>query len=240
MAAAELLDLDERGRDSAAALALTQAGGLRAGFGSHGKALQVGMAAGAGVQCALLAAEGARMALDSHLGPAGFEATFGGAVPAQAEASAIESNWLKPWPCCLQTHSAIEASLGQEPRPGIEVRVHPLSVQAAPIEDPQDGLQAKFSIPYMVAWALLRGEPEVESFARVDPEVSGFEVSVVQDASLLPSEARVGEVAVEWAKGSPERPLSPEELATKVEALGGSALPGPETPAADVIAAAGL
>nr|MBA2504986.1 MmgE/PrpD family protein [Thermoleophilaceae bacterium] len=241
MTAVELMDLDERSRDSAAALALTQAGGLRAAFGSHGKALQVGLAAAAGVQCALYAREGARMPLDSHLGAAGFEAAFRGRVPDTAAAPAIESNWIKRWACCLQTHSAIEAALGQEPGPGpVEVHVHPLSIAAAPIERPRDGLEAKFSIPYMVAWAMLRGEPRVEDFARVDPDVAAVEVIVTADDALLPSAARVGDVTVEWAKGSPERPLSPDELAAKVKALGGPGLPEPDAPAAGVLSGAGV
>src|SRR5690242_6270560 len=44
VAAAELLGLEGEAREAAERLALLQAGGLRAAFGSDGKALQVGMA----------------------------------------------------------------------------------------------------------------------------------------------------------------------------------------------------
>ena len=56
VAAARLLGLDARTRrDAAVALALLRAGGLRAAFGSDGKALQVGLAAAAGLQAARIA-----------------------------------------------------------------------------------------------------------------------------------------------------------------------------------------
>ena len=58
-AAARLLGLDDERAGAAERLALLQAGGLRAAFGSDGKSLQVGMAAAAGVQAARIAAGGA-------------------------------------------------------------------------------------------------------------------------------------------------------------------------------------
>src|SRR4051794_9039441 len=61
VAAARLLGVDE---GEAVLLALLQAAGLQASFGSDGKALQVGLAAAAGVTAARLAAAGARAAPD--------------------------------------------------------------------------------------------------------------------------------------------------------------------------------
>ena len=58
-AAARLLGLDEERTGAAERLALLQAGGLRAAFGSDGKSLQVGLAAAAGVHAARIAAGGA-------------------------------------------------------------------------------------------------------------------------------------------------------------------------------------
>ena len=50
--------------------------------------------------------------------------------------------------------------------------VHPVSLQAASVgPDPSDGLQAKFSIPYLTAYTLMHGPPTVESFDSVDAEV---------------------------------------------------------------------
>src|SRR5437868_5235915 len=60
VAAARLLGLDDEREQSARALALLRAGGMRAGFGSDAKALGVGLAAAGGVQAARLAEAGAR------------------------------------------------------------------------------------------------------------------------------------------------------------------------------------
>ena len=129
---------------TAIALALLRAGGLRAAFGSDGKALQVGLAAATGVQAARLAAAGARVdAAAIGGGRGGFAEAFGVATNATtldemlAARGAIDENWIKAYPCCLQTHGAIDAALlagvgGPPPRDTvIIVTVHPISRQAA-------------------------------------------------------------------------------------------------------------
>ena len=51
--------------------------------------------------------------------------------------------------------------------------VHPVSLQAAGVgAEPADGLQAKFSIPYLTAYTLLHGPPDVDSFRSVDRAAS--------------------------------------------------------------------
>ncbi len=242
-AACTLLGLPAEG---ASALALLRAGGLRAGFGSDGKAVQVGMAAAAGVQAARLVAAGADVPLDAAV--EGFERAFGGrwATP-DGDAPAIRENWLKPWPCCLFTHSTIEA-VNRLGRPGgpITVTVHPLARQAAAHDDAADGLQAKFSIPYVAAWTRRHGPPGLEAFARADDEVRVLarEVAVVIDSSLGEWEARIGGVQVEHAPGSPQHPLDEATLSAKIHDLAGDRLDGilddPDRPAAAVLASAGL
>src|SRR4051794_23675957 len=71
-AASNLLGLDDRASVSAQRLALLQAGGMRAAFGSDGKAMQVGMAAAAGVHAALAAQGGAEVVHDVVAAPGGF------------------------------------------------------------------------------------------------------------------------------------------------------------------------
>jgi 2-methylcitrate dehydratase PrpD len=131
----------------------------------------------------------------------------------------------------------------------VEVVVHPVSRRAAAYDDVADGLQAKFSIPYLVAYTLLRGEPGPASFDGVDDEVRALaaeRVSVRTDSSLLESEAILRpdggtEVRVEAARGSPARPLSADELQAKVHQLAGDELDGvlddPDRPAREVLAA---
>jgi 2-methylcitrate dehydratase PrpD len=243
-AAAVLLGLDEARAGAAERLALLQAGGLRAAFGSDGKSLQVGMAAAAGVQAARTAAGGVSITADVLGAPDGFAAAFGhprvsadplatGENPAR---SAVEENWIKPWPCCLMSHSAIEAATRADLSDGapITVAVHPVARRAAAYDEVADGLQAKFSIPYLVAYVALRGEPEPSSFDGVDPAVQQLardRVTLTIDDALGESEAVLSlageEVArVEASRGSPQRPMSPDELAAKCHRLAGDRLDG--------------
>ncbi len=228
-------------RETAAAISLLRAAGLQAAFGSDGKALQVGMAASSGVVAARLAAHGASVSPQRVAGGAGgFEAVFGASYrETQADGEdAIRHNWIKAWPCCLQTHSAIEAAEraraeGMQPGAPIAVAVHPVSQRAAAYGPrPADGLQAKFSIPYLVAYTIIRGAPRIESFAGIDEGVAQMadHVRVNSDAKLAESEAVLftgGEqFRVTAALGSPQRPMDGEALSAKVDQLAGAALAG--------------
>jgi 2-methylcitrate dehydratase PrpD len=258
VAAARLLGLDRERTDAARALALLRAAGLRAAFGSDGKALQVGMAAAAGVHAARLAAAGAGAPLETvSTAPGGFEAAFATRWADPGGEPAVLENWIKAYPCCLATHSAIEAAA--ELRESAEwsgepfaVIVHPRSRQAAWLDDVEDGLQAKFSIPYLTAFTLLYGPPGVRAFDAVDREarmLAARVVSVRLDDTLLESEARLERdgrttARVEHAIGSPQRPLDEARLGAKIEELAGGRLDGvledPTRSAAEVVAAAGL
>lgn len=258
VAAARLLGLDRERPLAAIGLALLRAGGLRAAFGSDGKALQVGLAAAAGVQAAQLAAAGARVDAGAIAGDrAGFAQAFGVATNADTlgallgAAGAIDENRLKAYPCCLQTHGSIDAALAlaadaRAPRGRITVVVHPLSRKAAALDGVRDGLEAKFSIPYLTAYALLHGAPEVESFAAVDPAAAalGDRIAVRTDAALAPDEARLeigGAIAAHMRRprGCPANPLDGPALKAKLHALAGDALDGalddPRLPAADLV-----
>ena len=253
-AAASVFGFDGGRTRVAQQLAVLGAGGLRSAFGTDGKALQVGVAAAQGVRGALLAGRGA-IAADSI--EAGFASAYGGEWAEPGERLAIEENWIKAFPCCLQTHSAIEAaeiaaSQGADTGGSGVVTVHHRSRQAAPLDDVTTGLEAKFSIPYVVAFTLLFAAPEVESFTTVDAAARELasRISVEIDDDLRQSEAvlvwngRVNEppieVRVAAARGSPDHPLSDEQLANKVRSLAGTRLDGvfdvTTRPAAEVLA----
>jgi 2-methylcitrate dehydratase PrpD len=237
----------------AVAIALLRAAGMQAAFGSDGKSLQVGLAASSGVAAARLAKAGARVPLERAV--EGFEQATGGRY-AEAEPArlAVADNWIKAWPCCLQTHGAIEAAdrLDGSAPDDLSVTVHPVSLQAAAQGPaPADGLQAKFSIPYLTAFTLLHGPPGVESFERVDPAAveRARLIEVKPDRSLRESEFVLyggGEelARVEAALGSPDRPMDAAALRAKVEGLAGpelaAALDDPRRPAAELLALAGL
>ncbi len=212
VAAARLLELTPPQRQSAVAIALLRAGGTRGAFGSDGKAIQVGLAAAAGVQAALLARAGAHVDPAVVHGPLGFAAVLGarwaepithvGDEASGAEqhagdespaAPAIGRNWIKLHPSCLGTHSPIDAAaqLHAEGGPGlgeqaVDVRVHPVARQAAHLDVVSDGLAAKFSIPYCVAHTLTLGPPRLHDFASIDSGAlrASAQVSVSVDESL--------------------------------------------------------
>ncbi len=233
-AAAILLKLDETSTAAANRLALLGAAGLRGAFGSDGKSLQVGQATAAGLRAALLVEAGAGV---SESIPNGYEQAYGATWAEPGDGRAIEENWIKAYPCCLQTHSAIEAAndlrTGGARRDGSgTVVVHTRSRQAAPVDVPSDGLQAKFSLPYTVAFTLLHGPPGVGDFYEVDAEVARLagRLEVVKDDSLGESEALVdwnGDTSrVKAATGSPANPMTEDQLRDKMRRLVGNVLDG--------------
>ena len=257
VAASRLLGLTEPERDNAIAVALLRAGGTRGAFGSDGKAIQVGLAAAAGVQGALLARAGAVVDRRAVRGPLGFEGVLGATWPADTDADrgrAIERNWIKLYPSCLGTHAAIELVASASERIGGEpvgIVVHPVARQAAYLDDVADGLSAKFSIPYCVAHTLLHGPPGVRDFARVDPAVRERSQLIAVDVDRsLPEFGAVltaggAEISrVPCPRGAPSRPAEANDLAAKLADLAGTRLDGilddPGVPAAAVLDAAGL
>ncbi len=248
-ASAHLLGLDSRQTANAQLLAVLGAGGLRAAFGTDGKSLQVGMAASQGVQAAVFAANGATT---SETVRAGYESAYGArwANPIPGD-PAIEENWIKAFPCCLQTHSAIEAAI----RAGaageassmetLKVIVHPRSRQAAPLDDVTTGLEAKFSIPYTTAFGLLYGAPAVGDFIRVDEEARTLatRIRVEVNDHLAESSAILAwngdSIEIDAAHGSPLHPMTAEQLDGKVRSLSSEILIGalddPDWPALEVL-----
>lgn len=233
--AARVLRLDPDAERVAVRLSLLRAGGLRAAFGSDGKSLQVGLAAAAGVHAAQMAAGGAGVG-ETATGRASFEEAFGAAwgEPREGARDAAERTWIKAYPCCLKAHSSIEVAAAGPADGPVTVRVHPRARQAAAYDDVEDGLQAKFSIPYLVAYTRLHGAPVAPAaFDSVDVAARERlgEVTVETDDSLGEAEAVLvaggEEVArVAAATGSPDNPMPPEQLAAKVETLAGDRLDG--------------
>ena len=252
--AARLLELDPERERAATGLAMLRAGGLQAAFGTHGKALQVGLAAATGLDAARLAAAGARIAPEDLA--QGFETAYGATWATAGSEPAIRDNWIKAHPCCLLTHAAIDAAdelraSDRVPTGELVVRVHPTARRAAPHDDAPDGLAAKFSIPYTTAYTLLHGPPDVESFAAPDAaarSLAAERIRVRTDPALLETETRIeaaGEVvaAVRHARGSPQHPMDRAALVRKIEQLApglSHGLDDLEAPAAGLATTAGL
>jgi 2-methylcitrate dehydratase PrpD len=228
--------LDASAVSTAIALAVPAAGGVQRAFGTSGKALQVGFAAAAGVRAAALAGAGATadpLALEQWIalvgGDPGAVDLGGSAVPGGLA--------IKPYPCCYALQRPIAATIALYP---VEAdRVHRIVVRTpaaslAPLihHSPQTGLEGKFSLEYGIAAALLDGTPGLDSFsddAVLRPEAVRLGRTVEISATGGGDHLLTGDVEIEIADrrtslglppGAPERPMTDEELATKLELCG--------------------
>ncbi len=175
-AAGHVLGLDEDAIVSAFGLAYMQAaGGKQAGFGvgSNARAIYPAFAAQGGVQAALLARAGMQGPDGAFDGAAGLFPVYLGAQPSQDQRDLLlhASSWetpaieLKPWPCCRLSHPYVATALAMRDRvtapQRIEIHVNasaaklcrPLAERRRPVTL-QD---AKYSIPWMTAFALVHG-----------------------------------------------------------------------------------
>ncbi|MBO0821422.1 MAG: MmgE/PrpD family protein, partial [Nocardiopsaceae bacterium] len=197
-AAARLLGLDARQAAHAIGLGVSMASGTRQNFGTMTKALHIGLAASSAVRAAQLAALGVDSSADALDGPLGYYSLYGqpagdpaGAVTAALagpEGGSLASLSAKRYPCCYQTHRAIDAALDLRDRLGrvteggvteggatgggvtedaieeIVVHVNPGSDNSLIHPYAATPTQARFCMRYVVAAALLRGEIDFGSF----------------------------------------------------------------------------
>lgn len=157
----------------------------------------------------------------------------------------IESMTMKAYPCCGHTFAAIDgagllrediANLDDIER--IEVETYQVAIETAGIARPVTPAEAKFSIAFTVATMLVHGGVDLASFteARVtDPAITELLGRVHPKATAEFTDpfprrrgARVAihlvdgttlEVAVPDRFGSPENPMSPEQLERKFRDL---------------------
>ena len=181
-ACCHLLGLDRERTAQALAIAASLASGIKANFGTMTKPLHVGHTARNGLFAAQLAREGftANPAALEH--KQGFLLVFNGAGNFDAEA--ILKDWGQPYdivqpglavkqhPCCGSTHPAIDAMLllrhehniAPERVARVDSWTHPRRLAHTDRPDPQSGLDAKFSVQYCLARALLGGRIVLEDF----------------------------------------------------------------------------
>ncbi|MGM7671257.1 MmgE/PrpD family protein [Microbacterium sp. A93] len=196
-ALARLQGLDPATTQTALAMASTLASGSRANFGTMTKPMHAGLSA----QDALLAVRWAQAGITANLheleAPAGYFARFGdsSSTPLATFAEDVEERfeyWLKDWafdwglkryPSCYGTHRAVDAVLdmrldfrGDAPLQDIEsidVLVHETGTAPLRTEPPQTGSEAKFSLEYCVALALVNGTIVLEDFTPAGFEAAG-------------------------------------------------------------------
>jgi 2-methylcitrate dehydratase PrpD len=181
-AAARLLGLDAQRTADALALACSLASGVKANFGTMTKPLHVGHAARNGLMAALLARGGFSAGRDAFEHRQGFFMVFNGA--GNFSADAVLAGWASPldilqpgiaikqYPCCGSTHPAVDAMLALVAEHAItadgvarvDAFIHARRLAHTDRPDPASALDAKFSLQYCLARALLDGCLRLEHF----------------------------------------------------------------------------
>jgi len=181
LACCRLLSLNEAQTVHALGIAVSQAAGSRINFGTMAKSFQAGHCAASGLRAALLAELGMDASPDALDGAQGFVHLYGqreslepvladlGDAPPELAVSGIE---IKKYPLCYAIHRALDGILELRQEHGISTAdvesVHVTSNYRGMVPlihgTPQTGLEAKFSMPYAVAAALLDGQINFASF----------------------------------------------------------------------------
>lgn len=178
--AARLIGLDAAGAARAMSIAVSMAGGPKGQFGTPAKPLHAGLAARNAVEAARLAETGMTGRLDILEGQQGFLELAGGPdAPGWggldlAGPHVIETAGLMPkrHPCCGSTHNVVDAILDLKAAHGfsaaetasVETRVGIANARNLAYADPSDEMQARFSMPYCVALALLQDRLSLADF----------------------------------------------------------------------------
>jgi 2-methylcitrate dehydratase PrpD len=262
-AASRLLRLDRDHAAHALAIAASEASGLKENFGTMVKPLHAGLAARNGVLAALLARAGMTASADAIDGRQGFMAAMDGRRAERTLAAAaadLGTRWdildtgitVKLYPSCAATHPMLDVLLelarerhfGPEDVEAIVVGVDAVAPTVLIHDRPATGLQAKFSMPFCAAAAVVDGcvgigtfddeqvrRPEIEAVRsrvsmRVDstldcaaPPLTQVRVSVsLRDGAVVAGSAA-------GARGYPDRPASDDELSTKFLSCAARTLP---------------
>ncbi|MFC3396631.1 MmgE/PrpD family protein [Brenneria rubrifaciens] len=231
-AAARLLETSVEQTKNILGLAATQAAGLRAQFGSAVKPLHAGLAARAGVTAVKLGQAG----FNGNTGQV-IEAFLAAHGDQKQQPSLLTESWGTPWrilspglefkryPTCGGTHSAAEAAFALRAQwaaqnntgASIADSVESITVAFPPggdiapfIRKAATGVEARFSLEYVIAAALLEGELKLTRFAEgaADPLILTLadKVTRITDHTAPPDEldpdARFHEVTLYLRDGS--------------------------------------
>ncbi len=187
-------------------LLASRASGLRAQFGSMGKAMNAGFAASSGLEAADLAAAGLTSHPEALDADDGFLTAHSGAGDTRAFRS-LGTEWrmdqisFKAHACCHGLHAMLDALGNVRLTPSdidrVTVRTHPRWIGVCSIEAPATGLEAKFSYRLTAAMALAGWDTAaLDTFsdaACADPVLLRLrdKVDVVPDRSLATTAAVV-------------------------------------------------
>ncbi|GAB2913462.1 MmgE/PrpD family protein [Paraburkholderia jirisanensis] len=234
----------------ALATSATFASGLQQAFRSDAmtKALHAGHAAWVGVTAAQGAAAGVTGVADMLEGDAGFGAAlcgspdWSGVTDGLGERYNIERITQKNHGCCGHTFAAIDAALAlvQEHKitasdiRSITVRAYQAALDVAGIREPRSAFEAKFSLYYVLAHAVLYGAVRLNAFSderladqplrelmkkvhvEADPELTAhFPRMRAARVTIVLADGTSLEHFAPHRRGDPEAPLTDAELEDK-------------------------
>ncbi len=195
-ACAKLLKLSAEQIATALALAASGSSGLKANFGTMTKPMHVGRCAREGLLAARLAQRGfTANHRDVFEHPQGFFEVYNGA--GHYDALRGLNAWaapfdivtpgiaIKQYPCCGSTHPAIDCAIdlfqqhhhALQDIERVDIWIHPRRLQHTNRPSPLSGLDAKFSVQYVVARALSEGFVALEHFENdrfLEPSIRSF------------------------------------------------------------------
>jgi 2-methylcitrate dehydratase PrpD len=181
-ACSRLMKLSDEQTATALAIAASFSSGVKANFGTMTKPLHVGHCARNGLFAALLAREDYTAEASAFEHTQGFFNVFNGAGTFDAER--IFADWAQPYdierpgtgiklyPCCGSTHAAVDGAItlasrhdiAAEDVERIDARIHARRLAHIDRPDPRSSLDAKFSVQYCIARALLERRVVVDHF----------------------------------------------------------------------------
>jgi len=252
-ACASLRGLDPEQAAHAIALGASHSAGLVANFGTMTKPYHAGRAAWAGVMAARLAASGFTASLDALEHPQGFlAATSPKGNVDRTTPTRAGRDWqiltqglsVKKYPLCFCTHRALDGMLdllraqkiGPQDVDSVSVSTSRRYATILRNTRPQTGLEAKFSMQFAMASALVAGRaglaeltdtfvqrPDVQALlpkvlvAPVEEEHPKRPGSAPWDQVTIATRdgRRLESARVSDERGSPQLPLSTDELWTK-------------------------
>jgi 2-methylcitrate dehydratase PrpD len=248
--AGTVLGLDAARMAHALANAATMAAGLQQAFRSDAmsKPLHAGHAADAGALAAMLAEQGFTGALDVLEGSAGFGAAMGGKADWAKATEGLGTRYnitamtSKNHGCCGHAFAAIDGALALRERYGVipdrirrlRVGTYRTAVEVTGNFEPRTAFEAKFSLAFVVATALLHGSVRLDAFGPerlADPAIRDLmrriELGTDPELDAQFPNRRAALVEIETTdgerlrhlqptrKGDPEAPLSDAELDAK-------------------------
>ena len=245
-ACARLLKLDVEKTAMALGIAASQPVGMREQFGTMTKPFHPGGAARAGLMSALLASKGFTASPKALEAPRGMMQTVStkndwneitGELGQRFE---ISFNTYKPFACGIVIHPSIDAcaqlraqGVLPEQVERIELRVHSLVLELTGKKEPQDGLQAKFSVYHGCAAGLTFGYAAEDEFSdevvtrddmvalrrKVVATVDDSIDEASADVTAVLKDGRRVHVFVEHAIGSLQNPMTDANLEAKFRGL---------------------